>query len=479
MNETRAIGIITVFLVIFLSFMFPMVRTFFYDEAIIGEKTFKEVELKNFHFKDIQYITSRAVSKIEYITPEDNSIVNTTTVNLTWTVSGDQNSSVNFSVCVGESKDELFDKYISNNMSYVLKDLDNKKTYFWKIGPENEEDENFSESEVWSFTINKQVQDNTSLNVTSPAVEEKDYLPFIVGTALLIFVIIAFVFMRVKRRKSEKEMQEPESVEIDTVDAEIVHVPEPGEAWSDYGTQPVFEPELHGAMGNPLVHREERMPAVKDEVSAASVISLIKAMRMLRARNATAEQRDELGLPNIHLPTESELGSTTESGSEEVLMLPPPKVIEVEKEQQKVPIDELFLITPGGLLIQHYSLERESGLNEDVLAGMLTAVKSFISDSLSLLDKSADRESEINRIDFGKYSVLMYSGKTLSLVAITSHEEKERTMDQLKKCLGILEKRFGHAISEWDGDTSKVEYIKPYIEKMVRGELDTKDIPEE
>ena len=142
-------------------------------------------------------------------------------------------------------------------------------------------------------------------------------------------------------------------------------------------------------------------------------------------------------------------------------------------------IDELFLITPSGLLVQHYSLERESGLNEDVLAGMLTAVKSFISDSLSLLDKSADRDSEINRIDFGKYSVLMYSGKTLSLVGITSHEEKERIMDQLKKCLAILEDRYGHIIKDWDGDTSKVEDIKPCIEQMVRGELDTMEIADD
>jgi hypothetical protein len=198
-------------------------------------------------------------------------------------------------------------------------------------------------------------------------------------------------------------------------------------------------------------------------------------MEMLRARTAAAKRRDDFDISNIHLPTEREVGSLAEQASDEVLALPAPKIIEVKKELQKVPIDELFLITPSGLLVQHYSLERESGLNEDVLAGMLTAVKSFISDSLSLLDKSADGKSEINRIDFGKYSVLMYSGNTLSLVGITSHEEKEKVMDQLKKCLAILEERFGHIIKDWDGDTSKVEDIKPWIEQMVKGELVTGD----
>ncbi|MDP6156903.1 MAG: hypothetical protein QGH39_01675 [Candidatus Thermoplasmatota archaeon] len=319
----------------------------------------------------------------------------------------------------------------------------------------------------------KDIPSNTS------TVEETDYLPIILGIALLIFIIIAYVFMRRQRREEEKEMQELDIAENHTIDAEIEHVPEPGKARSAAGIRAVYDSQTHGSIENPSYQQEQIMPVVEDEVKAASVISLIKAMEMLRQRTAAAKQRDDFDFSNIHLPTEKELDHTADEASEEILALPAPKLIEVKKEQQKVQIDELFLITPSGLLVQHYSLERESGLNEDVLAGMLTAVKSFISDSLSLLDKSADRDSEINRIDFGKYSVLMYSGKTLSLVGITSHEEKERIMDQLKKCLAILEDRYGHIIKDWDGDTSKVEDIKPCIEQMVRGELDTMEIADD
>ena len=71
----------------------------------------------------------------------------------------------------------------------------------------------------------------------------------------------------------------------------------------------------------------------------------------------------------------------------------------------------------------------------------------------------------------------MASGKSLSLVAITDHEKKEEIMEQLNLCAKVLEKRFGGIIRDWDGDTAKVEDIKPVIERMVKGEFDADDIP--
>ena len=468
MNGKRITGIIILLMVIMSSISFPVIRTIFEDEEITCSETFGTAERGYESHTD----ATRTACEIDCMEPKNDSIINTTKVTLRWALSESQNLSMNYSVYVGESGESLYKKSTTNDTVYVLEDLDYDKTYFWQIVPESDADNNFSQSAVYSFTIKKQ-----SPITAAAAEEEQDYLSVILGIALLFFVVIAFVIMRIQRHKNDKEMQKLDSEENDIIDAEIEHVPEPGKARSTYETRPVFEPEIRGSMENTLYRQEEIMPLAENEVRAASLISLIKAMEMMRQRAVATKQRNDFDISNIHLPTELELESTAEQMSEEILALPAPKVIEVEKKLQKVPIDELFLITPSGLLVQHYSLERESGLKEDVLAGMLTAVKSFISDSLSLLDRSADEESEINRIDFGKYSVLMYSGKTMSLVAITSHGNKESIMSQLKKSLGILEERFGHLIKDWDGDTSKVEDIKPCIEQMVKGELLEKPSP--
>ena len=370
MNRTRITGISIVLMVILILIQFPSLFTIFEYESVNGEKKFLEIAPEYNHKKDFSYVPSRAVSEIENMSPKNGSIINTTIVTLSWEISEDKNEPINFSVYMGESKDKMLDKYISVDESLILKNLSYNKTYFWKIVPENYTDSSISESPIYSFSIMKQ-----GSTVTSLPAEETDYLPIILGMALLLFVIIAFVVMRVQRRKDEMEIQELDSNENDTIDAEIEHVPEPGKARSAYGTRPAFEPETRGSVENPLYQQDERIPVAENEVPTASVISLIKAMEMLRARTVAARQRDDFDISKIHLPTEGELGSTADQASEEVFMLPAPKVIEVKKELQKVPIDELFLITPSGLLVQHYSLERESGLNEDVLAGMLTAVK--------------------------------------------------------------------------------------------------------
>ncbi len=44
-------------------------------------------------------------------------------------------------------------------------------------------------------------------------------------------------------------------------------------------------------------------------------------------------------------------------------------------------IDEIFLMTPDGLLLKHYTRRLRPDQDEDILAGMLTAVQTFIKES--------------------------------------------------------------------------------------------------
>ena len=413
--------------------------------------------------------------------PENGGVVTTADVELKWNVSEEVNGSLNYTVYLGtdELKVTGMDGGVQvssdqSNISYIHPTrLSDDTTYYWKITAQKGSNGNITESEVWSFTVN--------LKTSSPD-EEEDLLPVILGAVLLLIVIILFIFLRY-RRKSEEAALKLDIGSDETVDAEIVHVPETGKTGSTFKPQPKEE-LMAQQMVQPMAQRrfeervmpiEERGPILETRRPTTSFLSLLKAMDMLRQQTAPPERSEELRELKVHLPGDDELDMRVRK-KEEVLSLPAPSVLEVSEKQQKVPIDELFLITPSGLLVQHYSLERETGLNEDVLAGMLTAVKSFISDSLSMLDKSADAESEINRIDFGKYSVLMASGRSLSLVAITDHEKKEEIMEQLNLCAKVLENRFGDIISDWDGDTAKVAAIKPVIERMVKGEFDAENV---
>ena len=55
-------------------------------------------------------------------------------------------------------------------------------------------------------------------------------------------------------------------------------------------------------------------------------------------------------------------------------------------------IDEVFLMTPTGMLLKHYTRRLRPDQDEDILAGMLTAVQNFVRDSL---DEAGGRVNEI------------------------------------------------------------------------------------
>ena len=128
-------------------------------------------------------------------------------------------------------------------------------------------------------------------------------------------------------------------------------------------------------------------------------------------------------------------------------------------------------MTPDGLMIDHFTLERESEIDDDILAGMLSAVTSFIMDSLTMMGKKDVMEGDMS-IDMGEHSVILSSGDTLNLVAITSSEKKENVREQLEKGVNVIEDSFGEVMADWDGDMSKLEGVKPYIESLVKGEID-------
>ncbi|MDP7264187.1 MAG: hypothetical protein QGH39_01360 [Candidatus Thermoplasmatota archaeon] len=293
-----------------------------------------------------------------------------------------------------------------------------------------------------------------------PDEKGNSFLLALIVVIILLFIIVIFVLLNLKKGREKQEDRDDGYAESDAIEADIVHMPFPGQAQS-LSTQPFGVAPMAAA---PVLD-----PRYQFKGTPHSVRSQIPT-----TKGPTG--MESFDISQLHLPREPDLAGPPVDIKQEFLALPPARFLEVKPEEQRVPIEELFLMTPGGLLVQHYSLQRESGMNEDVLASMLSAVKSFIMDSLAMLEKEAGEESEVNRIDVGKYSVMMATERSLALIAISSHEQKEIILDQIKKGVSILEEKFGSVMVEWDGDMSKVEGVKPYIEALVRGEFDPASI---
>lgn len=131
-------------------------------------------------------------------------------------------------------------------------------------------------------------------------------------------------------------------------------------------------------------------------------------------------------------------------------------------------VDEVFLMTPTGLLLKHYTRRLRPDQDTDILAGMLTAVQNFVRDSF---DEAGGR---LNEIRFENYDILISHGKNVVLAAIISTKKPERLRNQLKNATDDIETKFGEKISHWGGDKKELGDVDVLMKKFLDGKYKSK-----
>jgi hypothetical protein len=131
-------------------------------------------------------------------------------------------------------------------------------------------------------------------------------------------------------------------------------------------------------------------------------------------------------------------------------------------------IDEIFLMTPTGMLLKHYTRRLRPDQDADILAGMLTAVQNFVRESF---EETGGRLKEIR---FESYDILLTYSKNVVLAAVISTKKPEKLRNQLKAAASDLEAQFGERISRWSGDRSDLVEIDTVMKKLISGKYRSK-----
>jgi len=126
-------------------------------------------------------------------------------------------------------------------------------------------------------------------------------------------------------------------------------------------------------------------------------------------------------------------------------------------------VDEVFLMTPTGMLLKHYTRRLRPDQDEDILAGMLTAVQNFIKESF---DEAGGR---LNEIRFENYDILISHGKNVVLAAIISTKKPERLRNQLRNATEDIERVLGDKLKDWKGDKRDLSGIDPLMKRFLAG----------
>ena len=131
-------------------------------------------------------------------------------------------------------------------------------------------------------------------------------------------------------------------------------------------------------------------------------------------------------------------------------------------------LDEVFLMTPNGMLLKHYTRRLRPDQDEDILAGMLTAVQNFIRDSFD------EAGGKLNEIRFENYDVLISHSKNVVIAAIITTKKPERLRSQLKIATDDLEREFGERLSHWSGDKKDLGDVDHIMKRFLSGKYRSK-----
>lgn len=124
-------------------------------------------------------------------------------------------------------------------------------------------------------------------------------------------------------------------------------------------------------------------------------------------------------------------------------------------------VDEVFVMTPSGMLLKHYSRRLRPDRDEDILAGMLTAVQNFVKESF---DSAGGR---LNEIRFENYDIIISYSESLVLAAVISTKNPQKLKDKLSDAADEIEKTYGQRLKKWNGDMSELKQIDTIMKNLL------------
>lgn len=128
-------------------------------------------------------------------------------------------------------------------------------------------------------------------------------------------------------------------------------------------------------------------------------------------------------------------------------------------------IGEVFLIHEGsGLLISRAEINPKIKVDSDLVAGMLTAVGSFVGDIL----KTGEKRMGLNVLSYGEVKLLIEHGKYSYMVVVFTGFEIEEMRKDVKKTMNVIDDKYSPLLKDWDGDMGKIKDIGTVIETMIK-----------
>ncbi len=128
-------------------------------------------------------------------------------------------------------------------------------------------------------------------------------------------------------------------------------------------------------------------------------------------------------------------------------------------------IEELFVMTRGGVLLRHYSSTLRTDIDRDILSGMLVAVQEFVKQTLAM------KQGGLDELRYGAYTILFVRGTETVAAAVPDHGRAARLRIAVRARAGFLERRH----LRFPGDRRLFLEGPAHVNRRSRGPGDPRD----
>jgi hypothetical protein len=319
----------------------------------------------------------------------------------------------------------------------------------------------------WTFTTVKEKEETTQNQLAAPCI-------LVLLLVIIAAIVLGFLFYRQKKMKERVEELKPDE-ESEAEEPDIVYAP-------DREIEPVTK-KTKAVKAKPMVKKDKKPKTIDIEAAVVAKPDMdisLDTEPSTEKPEVEAEPDDEepgdmddlerdlsLGDPyKIDLALLQTPGSG-EGPSRPILALPPAVILDTEEPEEGTPysIDEIFVMTQEGILVQHFTAKSASAIDEDILAGMLTAVQMFIKDTFG----GSAGEGTLDELSLGDFKIMIGRGSYITISAILSGEETDLVRPQLDAMVEDIETMYKDVLEDWDGDMASVGSIQDNIKSFVEG----------
>ncbi len=135
------------------------------------------------------------------------------------------------------------------------------------------------------------------------------------------------------------------------------------------------------------------------------------------------------------------------------------------KEAMPFTIDEIFSIhKESGLLLSHASSRRtEAKIDEELISGMLTAIRNFISEAFE-----TEETQDLNEIQYGDSKILLDVGHYSYLAIVMSGVEPDGFEDDIQKLGRKIHNRYFKSLRQFDGDITQFGEMPKFLNNFLQ-----------